>query len=545
MAETSGGQPPPPESRTPSRGPSGSTSELEGRIESAVIRKSRPISIIWLVPIVAALTGGFLAWKAITDQGPTVSIFFESAAGLAPDKTKIKYKDVEVGVVEEIRITDDLQRVEVTARLVKEAAGYLNENTRFWVVKAQVTAGSVSGLDTLLGGAYIEIDLSDEGARQRVFEGLSAPPVVSSDEAGSVYTLRSDEPGSLTVGAPVYYRSFQVGKVTSLELEEGSDSVSLQIFVEDPYDDRVKAETRFWNASGLDMVINAEGIRIDTPSVVSMLIGGIAFADPIGFSGATPVERETIFTLYANRDASSQPRYKRKSRFIAFFEQSVAGLEPGAPVEFRGIKLGRVVDLQLAYDPEGGGVEIPVLLELEPDRIRAYSDSLEDQRSDLVSMVEAGLRARLATGNLITGALKIELDFVPDAPPATLTQSGEYAVIPTAPTPLNQITNSLTRTLAKLEEVPIEQIGVQLESLLAELNGVSEQINRDVAPSLVASLSRLEASLDSLEGVIGPDAVIRGELEQILVDLGDTLNSTRLLSERLEQHPEELLRGKQ
>lgn len=533
MAEGTGEQSPPPAS------PRGT----EVR-HSAVVKKSTGVSSVWLIPIVAALTGGFLAWQAINEKGPEVTIFFDDAAGLVPEKTKIKFKEVEIGVVEHISITEDLDRVSVTASLVKEAAPHLNENTRFWVVRAQFSAAGVSGLDTLLGGVYIAVDLAGGGESQREFEGLPNAPLVTSDEAGTVYTLRSDGLGSLRVGAPLYYRSFGVGKVTTVSLDESGKTVTLQVFVEAPHDARVNSGTRFWNASGLDIVVNAEGVRIDTPSVVSMLMGGISFDDGLGLADTGPVEADTVFNLYPNKDASLRPKFERKVQYMTYFDQSVAGLTPGAPVEFRGIKLGQVIDLELIYNPADESVEIPVLFEIEPDRIQIASDTPRNPGQGIDDLVKKGLRARLATANLLTGALKVELDFIPNAEPAEVRYGGKYPEIPTAPDLLNQITNSVTQTLAKLEKVPIDEIGEKINHLLGELDGVSVQLNEDIAPALAASIAKLEQTLDSVDGVIGPDAAIKGEIERLLLDLGDTVRSTRLLAERLEQHPEDLLRGK-
>jgi paraquat-inducible protein B len=509
------------------------------------VRKSKPISMIWLIPIVAAVAGGFLAWKAISEEGPTITILFNDAEGLQVEKTKVKYKDVEIGVVEAIEFTEDLSQVKVTASLTKQAAPYLTDKTRFWVVRAQVSAGQVTGLGTLLGGAYIGVDLSDKGRRQKQFVGLATAPIVTSEDEGSFYTLRAESLGSLGVGAPVYYRSLKVGQVVAYQMDDSGDFFTLQIFVNAPHDQRIDTQTRFWNASGFDAVVDAEGIRVDTPSLVSMLIGGISFDNFDRLSEGQPVTEETVFTLYENKADTLSPRYRKKIRFVVFFDRSVGGLAAGAPVEFRGIKIGEVVDLTLTYDFDKNELQIPVVIEIEPERLKPVGENRPDYSGrGMEQLVKQGLRARLATGNLLTGQLKVDLAFIENAEPAEIVYGGTYPELPTAPDTLDQIANSLANTMAKVDAIPIDEIGRKLDGVLGELHGVTTQINRDIAPVLTASLASLEETLHSVDDVVGPDSAIKLELEALLIDLSDTARSTRLLTERLEQYPEDLLRGK-
>jgi paraquat-inducible protein B len=174
-------------------------------LPQAEVQRKKQISIVWLIPIVAVLIGGWLAYKGLSEKGPIVMISFESAEGLEAGKTKLRYKDVEIGLVESIRFNADLSRVLVTAELVKEAAPYLTENTRFWVVRPRVTASGVSGLGTIFSGAYIGMDPGKEGEPMRDFKGLEIPPVVTTGMPGRDFLLRANTLGSLDIGAPVYY----------------------------------------------------------------------------------------------------------------------------------------------------------------------------------------------------------------------------------------------------------------------------------------------------------------------------------------------------
>jgi paraquat-inducible protein B len=509
------------------------------------VRKSRPISIIWLIPIVAALTGGFLAWKTISEQGPTITILFDSADGLEADKTKIKYKDVEIGTVDSIALTKDLKQVKVTASLVAGTDKYLTENTRFWVVRAEISAGQVTGLGTVLGGAYIGVDLSKQGKKTKSFVGLEKVPIVTSSDEGKIFSLRAESISNINVGTPVFYHSFRVGQVVSSQLDESGAFVDIQVFVRAPYDDRVDSETRFWNSSGIDMVVDSDGVRIDTPSVISMLIGGISFDNFEEHPGGQPVGEDTVFTLFANKDDSLRPHYDRKVRYLVNFDESVSGLTAGSAVEFRGIKLGEVVDVTLVYDFSTHRLTIPIVIEIEPDRIKTLGERPKAyQERNMEYLVDEGLRARLVSGNLLTGQLKVELAFVPGTAPGEIQYGGVYPELPTAPGTLDRITTSVSNVMAKLEKVPIDEIGGKIDRLTGELESLTTRINRDIAPSVTESLEKLQKTLDSADAVIGPDAVIPTETQRMLLDLNDTIRSVRLLMERLEQHPEDLLRGK-
>ena len=300
--------------------------ELKGVPEPDIRTQKRRISIVWLVPLVALAIGGWLVYKAISEKGPTVTITFKSAEGLEAGKTKIKYKDVELGQVDSIELDDDLSQVIVKAELVKKAKNFLSENTRFWVVRARVAAGGVSGLGTLFSGAYIGLDPGKPGKPATHFKGLEVPPVVTADLPGSHFVLRAASLGSLNVGVPVYFRRIEVGQVVSYQLDEDGQAVTVKVFIHDPHHQLVRKNTRFWNASGLDVAIGADGIRVDTESFVTLMIGGIAFDTPANMEPGEPAEENEVFKLYKNRESISEKTYARKKRWLLHFDSGVRGL---------------------------------------------------------------------------------------------------------------------------------------------------------------------------------------------------------------------------
>jgi len=498
-------------------------------VADAVVEERSRLSMVWIIPIVAVLVGTWLAYKTFSERGPLVTIAFSSAAGLEAGKTKVKYKDVEIGAVEAIDLSQDLSGVVVRARLGKTATPYLTENTRFWVVRAQVSAGRVSGLGTLFSGAYIGMDPSTEGRPERHFQGLPVAPVVTSDVPGRLFTLRANTGGSMEIGSPVYYRSTDVGDVVASELAESGNHVTVQVFVRAPHDQRVRQNTRFWNVSGIDLRLSAEGLELDTVSLTSLLIGGVAFDTPKkNLDPGGPVQEGAVFELYPSRQAMNQPKLTVKRPFLLHFEQSVGGLVAGAPVEFRGIQVGEVRDVRLKFDPETNKLLIPVLIELQPERIAlnsggaAVSTDMDEVRRNWDDLVARGMRAQLQSGNLLTGQLAIGLDFHPDAPPAKINWDAPTPELPTIPSPIEELKTGLSQFVKRLGKVPLEQVG----------NNLNE------------TLKGLDRTLASANALIAPDSESGTELRRLLRDLADAAQSIRLLADHLEQHPEDLIRGK-
>ena len=307
-----------------------------------VIKKRRTISVVWIVPLVALVIGAGLAYKALTETGPTITISFQSAEGLEAGKTKIKYKDVELGKVAAIDLSKDFSHVTVTAEMVPEAKEYLSDKTRFWVVRARVTASQVTGLSTLFSGAYIGIEPGLGGKEQRHFKGLEQEPMVTGETKGRQFTLAGSRLGSLNPGSPIYFRQIEVGQVVGYQLGANGEDVSIDIFIDNPYYQFVRQNTRFWLASGLDVNLTANGLQVNTESVISMLIGGVAFAT---FSHENPgpqAKDGTTFKLYDTYNKARDDRYTIKQNYIIEFHESVRGLSIGAPVEFKGLQIGLV-----------------------------------------------------------------------------------------------------------------------------------------------------------------------------------------------------------
>jgi paraquat-inducible protein B len=518
-------------------------------------KKSFSFSLVWLVPVVAALIGGWLVYKAFSEKGPTITITFETAEGLEAGKTKIKFKEVEVGQVESIGLSKDLSHVIVTAELSKGAEKYLSENTRFWVVRARVAAGGVSGLGTIFSGAYIGIDPGKSGKPARSFKGLEIPPIVTTDLPGAHFILKAETLGSLEIGSPVYYRQIKVGQVVAYELEKDGEAVDIKIFIRAPHHEVVRQNTRFWNAGGLDVVLDASGIRVNTESFVTMMIGGIAFDTPTNLEPGAPAGEGTTFKLYETRERIFEKVYAEKRPWLMYFDGSVRGLAVGAPVELQGIKIGEVTDITLEFDQEKMAFRIPVLAEVEPERIkfpgREKELSLSYKKRGMDILVEKGLRAQLKTGSLLTGQLLISLDLHPDAPPAKINWDGRYPELPTIPTPMEEITRGVTEIVEKFEKIPLEQIGNDLRDTMANLNKTTgelqkllENLDSTVVPAANASLEQTQKTLGKVDRLLNAESPTGHELKRALGELADAARNISILVDYLERHPESLVFGK-
>ena len=515
-------------------------------------KKGFSFSMVWLVPVVAALIGGWLVYKALSEKGPTITITFATAEGLEAGKTKIKYKDVDVGQVESIELATDLSHVIVTAELNKGATPYLTENTRFWVVRARVAAGGVSGLGTLFSGAYIGMDPGKPGKHAHSFKGLETPPIITFDIPGKLFILKSKTLGSLDIGSPVYYRQIKVGQVVAYELEKEGTAVDIKIFIRAPHDQEVRQNTRFWNASGLDVSVDANGLKVKTESFITLMVGGIAFDTPANLEPGGPAAKNQTFHLYESRERSVEASYTQKRPWLLHFEGSVRGLSVGAPVDFRGIEIGRVVDIILEFDWEKLAFRIPVLIELEPDKIDWVGKQKLGRKEGMDFLVEKGLRAQLKQGSLITGKLYVSLDMHPDASPAKIIWGEPYAELPTIPAPMEEVTRTVSKIVEKFEKLPLEQIGNDLRDTMAHLNKTTEDLQKLVqnldastVPAANATLEQTKNTLIKVDRLLNAESPTGHELKRALGELADAARNIAILADYLERHPDSLVFGKE
>lgn len=539
---------------------------------SVVPPKRARFSMIWIVPIVAALVAIGIAAQRFLSEGPTITITFASADGIETGKTFLKYKEVNIGQVTGVRLTDDGGRVEVTAKVAKSAAGLMVEDARFWVVRPRISLSGISGLSTLLSGNYIGFEAGTSDKRARSFAGLAVPPIITGGQPGRQFLLKAADLGSLGVGSPLYFRRLPVGQVIAYELAPDGKSVVLHVFVFAPYDQFVTTGTRFWNASGIDVSFSANGLDVRTQSLVSLLEGGIAFEDTPHPISTTPAAADTAFTLYGDRTSAMKLDASIATRYVLYFHESVRGLSAGAPVTFFGVTVGEVTDVGLFLNPatlEGmPRVEILVF----PERVFAALPALQEQQVQKAAQDPAArhtfvrrlverksLRAQLATGSLVTGQRYVAFGYFPKAAPAKLDWNTPVPELPTVLSTLPEFEAKLGSIIDKLERVPLDGIGDDLKTALVSLNetlkdarGVINRFDAEVVPSLKTTLDEARSALGAADRMLtsteatltGPAAPGQLELRNAMTEIARAARSLRALTDYLERHPEALIRGK-
>ncbi|MET3134131.1 paraquat-inducible protein B [Oxalobacteraceae bacterium GrIS 1.11] len=507
-------------------------------------------SLVWLIPLLAALIGVSLVAKSHFDQGPTVTVSFRSAEGLEPGKTKVKYKDVEIGLVRAITLDTDLSKVLVTIDMRKDARRFASGDTRFWVVRPRVGASGVSGLTTLLSGAYIGVDAGKSEESKDSFVGLENAPPVAVDQKGRMFNLRGASLGSIDIGSPVFYRRAQVGQVISFALDKTGSGVSMMVFINAPYDQFVGQNSRWWHASGIDVRLDSNGFKLSTQSLAAMVVGGLAFESQNGQRPDQMAADGATFALAADQASAMLEPDGTPISTVFYFDQSLRGLAPGASVDFRGIVLGEVRSIGVEFDPVKKSFRMPVTVDLYPGRLgKRFQQSLEDQFRNaghdvLQRLVSRGLRAQLRTGNLLTSQLYIALDFFPNSAPVKLDFKQYPMEVPTVPNSLDELQTQIASIVKKLDQVPYADIAANLNGTLKNANGLFKQLDGQVLPEMKDTLSAAKHTFGAAEQVLQKDSPLQSDMRQALQQLTQTLQSLNALSDYLERHPEALIRGK-
>ncbi|HEM7878404.1 intermembrane transport protein PqiB [Burkholderia contaminans] len=507
-------------------------------------------SLVWLVPLIAALIGIGLVIKSVRERGPEITISFHSAEGLEPGKTQVKYKDVEIGMVKTIKLSKDLSRVLVQVQLKKEAEDFAVKGSRFWIVRPRVGATGVSGLGTLLSGAYIGVDAGRSEDTLTDFTGLETPPAVTGDQKGTQYVLRGDSLGSVDIGSPVYYRRVQVGQVVGFSLDKDGTGVTFNVFVNAPYDQYVGVNSRWWQASGVDLRLDSSGLKLNTQSLATVILGGIAFQTPPNQGSGATAPNNTTFRLASDegdamRDPDGQPL-----QVVMNFNQSLRGLAVGATVDFRGIVLGEVTNIGIDFDPKTKNFRMPVTMNVYPERLgRRFRETIESKgepaRREIVErLVQHGLRGQLRTGNLLTSQLYVALDFFPKAPAVKIDTARQPLELPTVPNTLDELQLQVADIAKKLDKVPFDQIGANLNSALANADKLFKQLDTQVAPEARDTLSAAKQTFSTAEATLQQDSPLQSDVRGALKELTRTLQSLNALADYLERHPESLLKGK-
>ncbi|PWC23062.1 mammalian cell entry protein [Brenneria roseae subsp. roseae] len=518
----------------------------------AIIRRRWQVSLIWLVPCIALLTGASMLIHTWFSSGPEIIISFQTATGLEAGKTAVKYKDVTVGIVKNITLSDDSEQVLATVQLNNSAENLARANSRFWVVRPRVGIEGVTGIDTLLSGAYIGADKGDSPQTSRRFTGLESPPAIINGMPGSRFVVQADDLGSLDIGSPVYYRRVQVGRIASYQLRDDGKGINLQVFIDTPYDRFVTPDTRFWNVSGMDLSVGANGFRLRTQTVAAIMAGGIAFYTPENSQKARQTPSKTEYVLAKDQESAMAPPDGPAITFKLRFERSLHGLEIGAPVEFSSIKIGRVVAVELDYSATGYRFPTVVSIEVYPNRLGGVLEKLPKRRKTLEDetaeftrdLVDHGLRAQVTASNLLTGQLYISLDFVPDAAKVPFDMNARPLMLPTFNGGFDRLQEQMANIIGKVDRMPLESIAHNLNTTLSGVNKTLNQVNGQTLPEANQLLKQMRLTTLSAQSLLADDSPFLIGVMQSLQEVQRTLRAIRNLTDQLDRRPESLLQGR-
>ncbi|MGZ4991679.1 MAG: PqiB family protein [Methylobacter sp.] len=519
---------------------------IDPDVSEVTINKKTELPLVWLLPLIALLVSGWLIAKSYSEKGPVITISFPTAEGLEVDKTKIKYLNVEVGKVTAITISDDLKTILITAQMNSNAANYLNKNTSFWVERPQVGLGGISGLGTLLSGPYIAIKPGD-GVKEDHFIGLTAPPLLKHNAEGRYFILETNNLGSMKPGTPINFHGITVGEVLNHSLTDEANAIRLTIFINKPYDQFIRKNTRFWIDSGIDLSAGADGFKVRTGPLISLLSGGIAFRAAAEDTIQNIQPENSIFPLYDTYEQSTQVVYQNTLKYVMYFNGSVRGLTVGAPVQLRGIPIGKVTEINLELDKKTAEIHIPVTVELEPDRIKEINNDNNISDKDIMAqLINKGLRAQLQTGSLLTGQLLVDLDFHPKSKIVLSDNKSVYPEFPTTASSLDQFTHSANIIMDKVAKLPLEDLTAEANKTLQSLQSTSKAA-AGMLVTAQGTLDTADKTMNSAHQVLSnlePGSSTHYELEQLLQELTQAANSVKQLTDYLEQNPNSLIRGK-
>ena len=549
-------------------------------LPQATTRRSRRFSIIWIVPLAAVAIGAWLAWDTLSKEGPTIKISFDGGEGLQAGQSQLKYKDIVFGTVKSLALSPDQTHVVVTVATTREAGPLLTEGTAFWVVKPRLFAGNISGIETLLSGSYIGmLPAATAGKSQREFVGREDPPVLGAHVAGRTFFLKSKRIGAVSVGSPIFFRDLAVGEVLGWDIADMAEYVTIHAFVRAPYDSYVHDQTRFWNASGVSIKLGGTGIDVQMESLKALLLGGVAFETPVAEIHTAETSEDHVFPLFADRETANAASYTRKIPAISYFSGSVSGLAPGAAVTVHGLKVGEVTDVRLTYDAAKDAVLAPVRYEIEPERVVGVGRRVFKTDAESVqALLKQGLRASLQSANLITGQQNVALDFVTDAPAAEVSMDGQDFVVPAGEGGgFAGLTASATELLNKVNQMPFDQIGKNLDGILKSVSDLAQgpqmkkaltelagmmasaqnmvqNLNSGLSPAakqlpeVTAGLQKTLANANklvlSLDSGYGDNTKFNRDMDRLLAQANDALRSIRALSDLLARHPEALIKGR-
>lgn len=526
--------------------------------EEALVKPVRTVSKIWLVPIVAFFIGAWMVYYQWSNQGPLITIEFKTATGLEAGKTKVKTRDVNIGVVKSIELSEDLSGVLVTVRMDKNVAPILHTDNQFWIVSPRVSLSGVSGLGTILSGPYINMAPGVEPQMSENFVALAAPPVTPAGTPGLHVTLNSESEFAYKKGDPVVYKGIKVGEFEDIYFNFDERIVYYNTFIEAPYHKLITTNTKFWDISGVQMKLGAGGVNVSTGSLETLLTNGVTFGIPDGMSVGEPINERSFFDIHPSYDSASEERFKLSAKYVILVKDTIRGLQVGAPVEYRGLIVGKVLAINSLDNNREHlleqGYDIPVVISIQPGRVKQPDNAagLALIRKQTSLWIKRGLRATLKTGNLLTGALFVDLQHYIDPPPFEAQTLQGYEVIPTITGEFSEITAKVTAILDNINEIKLKAISDNANNMLSQIAQAAQalQATASTADRLLTTVNDDKVSsaltdtlrnLSNLSQDFSADSETYKELNHTMQSLQNTLKEFQPLLLQLNSTPNSLI----
>ncbi|MFT7412113.1 MAG: paraquat-inducible protein B [Paraglaciecola sp.] len=526
--------------------------------EEALIKPVTTVSKIWLVPIVAFFIGAWMVYYQWSNQGPLITIEFKTATGLEAGKTKIKTRNVNVGVVKDIELTEDLSGVLVTVRMDKNVAPILHSDNQFWIVSPRISLNGVSGLGTIMSGPYVNMAPGIEQQMSEHFVALTAPPVTPTGTPGLHITLNSESEFTYKKGDPVIYKGIKVGEFEDIHFNFDERIVYYNTFIEAPYHKLITTNTKFWDISGVQMELSSQGIKVSTGSLETLLTNGVTFGIPEGMPVGEQVNKREYFDIHPNYDSASEERFKLSAKYVILVKDTIRGLQIGAPVEYRGLIIGKVLAINSLEDSHNSileqGYDIPVVISIQPGRVRQPDNDigLAFVRKQTSLWIQRGLRATLKTGNILTGALFVDLQHYPDAPFIDEQRLQDYEVIPTSSGEFSEITAKVTAILDSINDIKLKAISDNANNMLSQIAQAAQSLQATAitADQLLTTVHEDKVSralTDTLENLsnlsqdFSADSETYKELNHTMQSVQSTLKELQPLLLQLNSTPNSLI----
>ncbi len=533
-------------------------------LETAVIKPMNTISRIWIVPIITALLGLWMVFHYYSNLGPLITIELTEAEGLEAKITKIKLRDVEIGKVESIKLKPSLDGVLVKARMSKDAKDLLVEDAKFWVVSTKVSHSGVSDLNTLFSGNYIEMQPGRSSEYSDYFKGLDERPITDPSTPGMHITLNSDEEFAFDTGAPIFYKGLKVGQIEDVYFNFDERVVYYNAFIKAPYHKLITHNTRFWDISGIRVDLKAQGISVKMGSLESLITNGITFGIPEGMPVGEPITERAYFDIFASYEQADAARYQQAIKYMLLVEDTVRGLNIGAPVEYRGVRVGRVESAQFlagqATDMSLDEVKIPVVISIQPGRIGLpdTEESLKLIDKQMNRWLENGLKAKITTGNILTGSKIVELHHAAKNEQIAHQQHYEkqffndLQVIPTEPDNFAKLAQKTSDFISHLAQLPLDDLANSTNTMLTELaltakdfqktaQGLTAILNETKQQKVVSQLNTTLTQVGQVANDFSAGSKNYQELTNTLMLLQESLQALKPLLKQLNNQPNSLL----